>query len=273
MAFSSLVAQSTHKMRSNPCQTAIGKPKLRGKMKPLRSHLPILTFLCGLSAMALAPVVPMNNVKGAPFQATLVKTSILSGQQTTTSSTIARASNGSTYWEVAGTHPGVDSIILINDVPNHRRISLYQKDNFYSITPLDAALPIRDAPSLQVVKQLIAQCENKKTYHNSEDGYDSSDIVLGSRVQGGFVECGERVVYHQIPPTSRLAAKIWENWTIPALDLSVEYVGYDNNNQPVMTQKLTDIHVGEPDSTLFEIPPGYIPAPPVPTQTKDLSKP
>jgi hypothetical protein len=233
-------------------------------MKPLRSHLPVLTFLCGLSAMALAPVVPLNNVKGAPFQATLVKTFILSGQQTTKSSTIARASNGSTYWELAGTHPGLDSVILINDVPNHRKIALYQKGNFYSVLPLDATLPSRDAPSPEVVKQRIAQCENKQTYHTSADGYDSSDTMLGSRVQDGFVECGERVVYHQVPPTSRLAEKIWESWEIPALGITAEYVGYDSNNQPVETQKVTNIHVGEPDSTLFEIPHGYTPAPPVP---------
>jgi hypothetical protein len=237
------------------------EPILRRKMKSQRSHLAILTFLCGLSAIALGPVVPLQNVKGAPFQATLVKTSIRSGQQITTSGTVARNSNGSTYWEVAGIHPGLDSIVIILDVPNHRTITLYQKTNFYSIGPLDATIPISDAPSLQVVKQRIAQCEKKQTYHNLGEGYDSSDTNLGSRMQDGFVECGERVVYHQIPPTSRLAAKIWENWTIPALDLSVEYIGYDNNNQPVMTQKLTDIHVGEPDSTLFEIPPGYIPSP------------
>jgi hypothetical protein len=233
-------------------------------MKSLRSHLAILTFLCGLSAIALGPVVPLQNVKGAPFQATLVKTSIRSGQQITTSGTVARNSNGSTYWEVAGAHPGLDSIIIIQDVPNHRTITLYQKGNVYSITPLNAALPIRDAPSPQVVKQRIAQCEKKQMYHNSGDGYDSSSTMLGARMQNGFVECGERVVYHQIPPTSQLAAKIWENWTIPALELSAEYIGYDDNNQAVVTQKLTDIHAGEPDSTLFEIPAGYTPRPPVP---------
>jgi hypothetical protein len=235
-------------------------------MKPLRSHLPILTFLCGLSVMALAPVVPIALVKGAPFQATLVQTSIRSGQQITTSATIARASNGSTYWEIPGTHPGLDSDILINDVPNHRTIALYQKGNLYSVSPLNAVPPIRDAPSLQVVKQRIAQCENKQTYHNSADGYDSSDTALGSRMQDGFVECGQRVVYHQVPPASQLAAKIWENWTIPALDISAEYVGYDSDNQPVRTQKLTGIHAGEPDSTLFEIPAGYTPQPPVPSR-------
>ena len=235
-------------------------------MKSLRSHLAIFTFLCGLSAIALEPVVPLHNVKGAPFQATLVKTSIRSGQQITTSGIVARNSNGSTYWEVAGAHPGLDSIIIIQDVPNHRTIALYQKGNSYSIGPLDATIPISDAPSLQVVKQRIAQCEKKQTYHNSGDGYDTSASYLGSRMQDGFVECGERVVHHQTPPTSQLAAKIWENWTIPALDLSAEYIGYDNNNQPVETQKLKDIHAAEPDSTLFEIPPGYTPQPPVPSR-------
>jgi hypothetical protein len=159
-------------------------------MKPVRSHLAILTFLCGLSAIALGPVVPLRHVKGAPFQATLVKTSIRSGQQTITSGTVARNSNGSTYWEVAGAHPGLDSIIIIYDVSNHRTITLYQRGNFYSIGPLDATIPISDAPSLQVVKQRIAQCENKQTYHNSGDGYDSSATYLGSRMQNGFVECG-----------------------------------------------------------------------------------
>jgi hypothetical protein len=229
-------------------------------MKPLRTHLISLVLLGSLSAVALGPVVPIQLITGAPFQATLVKTDNRSGQHITSSVTVARSATGSTYWEMSD-DTGATSIILIQDVPKRRFISLDVTKRFYSVGPLNLPSPFPDAPSPAVVKQMIAQCENKQTYHNSGDGYDSSSSYIGTRTQDGFIECGERVVYNQIPPTSKLSAKIWQNWTIPAMNLSVEYVAFDDNNQPIMSQKLTDIRLGEPNPSLFEIPSGYTPRP------------
>jgi hypothetical protein len=229
-------------------------------MKPLRCHLAVGALLCALTAFALQPVVPIQNMKGAPFQATLVQIDNRTGHHITKAGTVARSSNGSTYWEMAD-ETGAIALIMIQDTPGRRSISLDVKNKFYSIAPFDPPSPFPDPPSPGVAQKMIAQCDGKRTSHTSGDGYDSTSVSLGVRTQGGFTECGQRVVYTQIPTTSHLSAKIWESWMIPASSLTVEYIGFDDSNQPLITQKLTDIRAEEPDPSLFGIPLGYAPRP------------
>lgn len=217
-------------------------------------YLLILVF-CSLSAMTAN--AQLSLVKGLPFEATRTRIVDLPGNNYTVSGTVARSSNGSTYEEHQNPKTGEIDLITITDVPGNRAIFLDVKRRFYSIQLLNLS-PVGNRPSNEALQKYV---ETLKPTHTVDDGYDTETTYLGFRTQDGFLEFGRRMVFDSVPASSTLKEKIWEDWTIPALSLTVEKTGFDSDNKPVQVTKFSDIRTEEPDPGLFEIPPGYSPRP------------
>jgi hypothetical protein len=200
-------------------------------------------------------------VKGAPFQATKTMPVLSGGKFSTVSHIIARSSNGSTYEEMPDRETGAPAMIIVRDAVNGRTIVLDVKLKFYTVasTPFPS---VPDAPSPEEVQKSIEYVKTLKGTHTSQDGVETT--VLGVRTQDGFIESGQRTVMQILPPSSKLREKVWETWWIPALSITAETTGFDADNKPAQTIKITDIQTKESDPSFFEIPPGYTvsPAPP-----------
>lgn len=149
-------------------------------------------------------------------------------------------------------------------VPESRDIYLDVKRRFYSIYPANL-LPLPDAPPKETLnkslEKSIEYLKALKPTHTVEDGYDTKTTYLGFRTQDGFLEFGRRMVFDSVPASSKLQQKIWEDWEIPGLSLTVERTGFDSENKPVQITRFSNIRTQEPDPGLFEIPSGYTPQP------------
>jgi hypothetical protein len=217
---------------------------------------PFLIVLCAFfSGVAGAQI---SAVKGTPFQATKTMSALSDGKFSTISHIVARNSNGSTYEEMPDRETGAPAMIIICDAVNGRTIVLDVKLKFYTVTPAPSP-PVPNAPSPEEVQKSIEYVKTLKGSHTSQDGVETT--VLGVRTQEGFIESGQRTVMQTLPPSSKLKEKVWEIWSIPSLSITAETTGFDTDNKPVQTTKITNIQTTEPDPNLFEIPPGYLPAP------------
>jgi hypothetical protein len=222
-------------------------------MKVPIKHLAIIALCC---IPSLAVNAQISYVKGAPFQATKITTNSHSGESVTRQALVGRSSNGSTYEEFLDAKTGTPQAILISDVPRRRRIALYFTTGTYTMGDFsppsvpDAATPNEVKKSIEIVKKL-------QPMRSSMEGVGATATPLGIRTQDGFVESGKRLVLDSIPTGSSLKEKIWESWWIPALSITVENTGFDDNNMPSMSTRLTNIQTTEPDPNLFEIPPGF----------------
>jgi len=173
---------------------------------------------------------------------------------------VARSSNGSTYEEVIDPKTGEINAIQILDALGRRSIFLDVKRRFYGIYPAKFA-PLGNAPSKEALEKHIEVLKTLKPTRTVEDGYDTETTYLGFRTQDGFLEFGRRMVFDSVPASSRLQQKIWEDWTVPALSITIEKTGFDADHKPVQIIRLSNIRTEEPDPRLFEIPPGYTPWP------------
>ncbi len=229
-------------------------------MRPCATR-PFLLVLCAITSGVAAAQIGL--VKGTPFQATKTRSDLIDGKFSTYSHIIARNSNGSTYEEMPDRETGAPAMIIIHDVVNGRTIGLDLKLKFYTVTPAPNP-PVPDASSPEEIQKSIAYVKTLKGSHTSQDGVETT--VLGVRTQDGFLESGQRTVMQTLPPSSKLKEKVWEIWWIPELSITAETTGFDADNKPVQTTKITNIRKTEPDPSLFEIPPGYVPAPSSPSQ-------
>lgn len=222
----------------------------------------IIVSLCALAfSTADAQLIPV--MRGAPFQATKTLTINRPGEQYTVSSVAARSSDGSTHEEIPDLRTGAPAYILIADVPGMRRIFLDVKRKLYTVSELTESF-LSNAPAPDQLQKRIDGLKTLTATHDSQDGYERTTTPLGFRTQDGFITFGSRTVYERLPPSSKLTEKIWETWWMPALSLDVEKVGIGADDKPVSTTKFTNIHTKEPDTSLFEIPAGYVLLPPPP---------
>jgi hypothetical protein len=224
----------------------------------------ISVTLCSLALnTANAQSVPL--MKGAPFQATKTLSVNRPGEQYTASSVIARSSDGSTHEEIPDIQTRTPGLILIVDIPGMRRIFLDVKRKVYSIQQLSES-SIPNAPTPDQLQKNIDGLKKVTATHESQDGYEITKTPLGFRTQDGFVAYGTRSVYERVPASSKLTDKIWEDWWMPALGLNVQKTSIGADNKPTHITKFTNIRAKEPDASLFEIPPDYVPSPPSPSR-------
>jgi hypothetical protein len=209
----------------------------------------------------MADAQSVNMIKGAPFRATKTVTVNRPGDQHTVSSIVARNSDGSIYEEIPDLRTGTPAYIVISDAPDMRSILLDVKRKLYSVNVFAPSLISNTQTPDQLQKQ-IDRLKTLKATRDSQDGYEVTTTPLGFRTQDGFVVFGTRRVYESLPPSSKLTEKIWETWWMPALNLNVEKTGIGADNKPASITKFTNVQAKEPDASLFEIPPDYLPSPP-----------
>jgi hypothetical protein len=221
--------------------------------------------LCS-GALPLHAQFSIEPVRGVPFDATLTRTIDRADQKSTAKGKVARNSDGSSYQEIADPGTGEIFLIMITDIPHQQQISLDVRRKIYYIQPSN--ISPADVINPATPEQLRKAAEpykpgTPKRYTNGETV--TEETMLGSRTADGFVEYGRRDQLLQLPASSKLTERLWEEWRIDSLYVTAEKVGYGDDNKPAMTIKLSDIKTSEPDAKLFEIPAGYTPAPP-PTQ-------
>ena len=233
-----------------------------GKIRRQMRHSPILvSMILLLSCVGVVPAsAQFSLVRGSPFEATKTLTVSLPGNSFSISGRVARSSNSSTYEEMPNVKTGEIDMIHILDVPGQRGILLDVKRKFYWIQPISLST-IGNLPSSEALQKHIEFLRTWKGAHTSDNGVETEKTPMGFRTQDGFVEFGIRTVFDHMPSSWSLKEKVWEEWTIPSLAISVEKIGFDSNNKPEQITRYSDIRTTEPDPDLFEIPPGYSPAP------------
>lgn len=202
----------------------------------------------------------VSSIRGLPLEATKVKTEFREGEPFSRTSRIARSSNGSVYEETRDSRTGEIVMVHVIDPAGQRAISLDVKHKFYFIQPFTLS-SIPNAPSPEDLQKYIDSLKTLRPTHTSENGYETESTPLRFRTQDGFLEVGRRTELETLPPSSGLKERVWEDWTIPALAVTAENIGFGANGKPELTVKLTNIQTTEPDPRLFEIPAGYIPRP------------
>ena len=222
-------------------------------------HSPILIFVVFFCMGVVPASAQMSLIKGSPFEAIKTRTVNLPGNSFSVSGRVARSSNSSTYEEIPNIKTGEINMIHILDAPGQRSIFLDLKHKVYWIQP--ASLSIGNLPSKEVLQKYIEFLRMWKGDHNLDNEVETEATPLGFRTQDGFLEFGRRIVYDHMPSSWSVKEKVWEDWSIPALAITVEKTGFDSNNKPDQITRYSDIRTTEPDPDLFEIPPGYSPAP------------
>jgi hypothetical protein len=222
-------------------------------------HSLVLIFV--VLCMGVVPAsAQMSLIKGSPFEAIKTRTVNLPGDSFSVSGRVARSSNSSTYEEMPNAKTGEIEMIHILDAPGRRTIFLDLKRKVYWVQPASFS-EIGNLQSKEASQKYIEFLRTWKGDHSSENGVETERTPLGFRMQDGFLEFGVRTVINHMPSSWSLKEKVWEDWTIPALAISVEKVGFDSNNKPDQITRYSNIRTTEPDPDLFEIPPGYSPAP------------
>ena len=222
---------------------------------------PLVLAMCVLPAVSA--LAQFELVKKSPFEATKTRTVSRSDGTYTVSDRVARSSDSSTYEEIRDLKTGELIYINIVDVPGRRSIFLDVKAKTYSFpeTSLPAVIP--DPSSSEDLQKYIDYLKTLRPTHEADGDSDRDITPLGFRTEKGFQEFGRRIVFTRLAPTSSLKEKVWDDWRIPALSVTVEKVGLDAAGNPSNAWKLTDIRAQEPDPRLFEIPEGYAPAAPL----------
>jgi hypothetical protein len=223
------------------------------RIRTLIRHSLIFVFCC-ICVVPGSAQIPL--IKGSPFEATKTRTVSLPDDSFSVSGRVARSSNGNTYEEIPNSKTGEINAIRIVDVLEQRSIFLDVKRKFYWIQPISLS-PVGDAPSKEASQKNIEFLRAWKGAHTSDNGVETETTPLGFRTQEGFLEFGRRIVFDRMPSSWSLKEKVWEDWSIPALAITVENTGFDNDNKPSNITRLSNIRTTEPDPHLFEIPPGY----------------
>jgi hypothetical protein len=162
-----------------------------------------------LSAAQLEAQIEL--IRGLPLEATRTQTVNDESNNYSVSGRVARSSNGSTYEEYADHRTGEIFLIKIIDMVERRAIFLEVKRKFYSIQPMPD-IKVGDAPSNEALQRNIELLRTSKPTHESDDnGTETETTPLGFRTQKGLLEYGRRMTYSQLPTSSSLKAKIWED--------------------------------------------------------------
>lgn len=223
----------------------------------MRVPIGLALLVCACWLVPISADAQLALIQGAPFTATRTRV-INDGEQSySVSGRVARSSNGSTYEEMPDHKTGEIFLIAIWDVPGQRSVLLDLKRKQYSVKP--QSVRVGQIASGDALRDQIEYLKTLKPYQTAMDNGTTGEVTpLGFRTQDGFVEFGRRTVF-ELRPTSTLKSKVWEEWTVPALQLTVENTGFNAEGKPASVTRLTDIQTKEPDAHLFEIPSDFTP--------------
>lgn len=181
---------------------------------------------------------------GAPFTAVETATRTEGKDVIVATGTVARRSDGSTYWYLRTTRNGVElpGRIYIDDAAKHVSVSIMVNLHEYTSdlwqVPDTGWHPIS---AEQYLKQ-SGGVGAKRTI-----GDDVTEM-LGFRQIAGLQTVGSNLVR----PIGTL-----ERWYSPELGMNLERKGHQASPVAETEMTISEIHLGEPDPKLFDVPPGY----------------
>jgi hypothetical protein len=220
-------------------------------------------------AMAVAPILSLTLstqleaqialITEAPFTASILNTD--DGEKAYVGAYLARASNGSTY-QARMDSDGRALTIEIQDVPNNRYIALHPlpPSYTYSITPPRGGKFITQ--SIDQYREFLQAVQNKEAREVATKpewvdmyGAHHHPVVLGAINQDGMTLFG-RLDDLTYANGKTVAEEHWRS------DLGLFVSDKINADSPTegkssRISKVTDLHLGEPDPKLFEIPAEY----------------
>jgi len=223
-----------------------------------------------LMAMAAAPILSLTLstqlgaqialITGAPFTASILDTH--DGKKAYVSY-LARASNGSTY-EARMDSDGRTMTVDIQDVPNNRYIGLRpQPPSYtYNITPPREGKFITQ--SIDRYREFLQAVQNKEAREAASKpewvdmyGAHHHPVVPGAIKQDGMTLFGS-LDYLTYADGKTVAEEHWRS------DMGLFVSDKINEDSPTggkssRISKVTNLHLGEPDPKLFEIPVEYFP--------------
>lgn len=210
----------------------------------LRTLCSSLLFLLLLPSLNKCTAQVPSPVTDAPFTGVRTQTVIKSVGSHTTFGTLARRSNGSGYVELRNSDG--TGIVLISDAIHHQIIELDLAHHSYTVSSQPALkVQIRPEGYAQFYMKSAGEPGSKRAL---DGGLEITTI--GRRT----IENVDTVGFDETATDGRT----FERWYSPALDLNLEQkthapaLGVDSDT------RIEQIHRGEPDVNLFEIPSGYV---------------
>lgn len=204
-------------------------------------------FLLFLLAPALCQIAaqmpqPLTNV---PFVAVRIQTSTQPSGSHTTFGSVARRSDGSGYVEFNSSDG--TRVALIQDVVHHQIIELYLKRHMYSVFP-QPNLKASIWPGEGYTQRYIESVGKPGSKRELDGGVEITTI--GQRV----IEGVDTVGLIEQSADGRTS----EHWYSPALDLDLNRTSHVPAKSFESDTQIKQLHLGEPDAKLFEIPDGYV---------------
>lgn len=194
--------------------------------------------LCQIAAQMPQPIT------NAPFVAMRIQTSTQPSGSQTTFGTVARSSDGSGYVEFNGSDG--TRIALIQDLVHHRMIELYLNHHMYSVFPNPN---IKASTWPQGYAQHYMESVGKPGSKQELDG-GLEITTIGQRV----IEGVDTIGFSEQSADGRT----FERWYSPALDLDINKTSHVPDKGIDSDTQIQQLHLGEPDAKLFEIPDGYV---------------
>lgn len=201
-------------------------------------------------------------VRDRPFTATRKIVDHRPGEEHTIFQKMARSSEGATYFEVLDDRTGGVFCIIVLNQAHGRSFTLYPEEHTYveqttPAQPLPASQPLAETAE----RELHAALAEQPHTETRQNGSTVAIAPLGVRTWNGYTVYGRRMTYSNLPASSRLRERIWEEWKIPGEVLTQDIEGFGEDHQLRTQTVLTEFSTVEPDPALFEIPTGYIPRP------------
>ena len=196
----------------------------------------------------------LTQVLDAPFEAVQVITHHAGREAKETRGRMARNAEGSTYVELAEEDGSVTRILIL-DVPRRREIVLDVRCRCYRVRPAPE-LAARSVTAGWMLEQLEQAAEQKDaSRHEVVNGSDRMVTSLGTRRVSGLETIGTREVRRDAGAD---AEREMESWF--SVDLGLAVLMTERSARGMETEVLlTEIMRSEPDSSLFQIPEGYVP--------------
>ena len=198
----------------------------------------LVPTLCQSAAQMPQPIT------NAPFVAMRIQTSTQPSGSHTTFGTVARSSDGSGYVEFNSSDGTRMALIL--DVVHHQMIELYLKTHMYSVFPQPN---IKASTWPEGYAQHYIESAGKPGSKRKVDG-GLEITTIGQRV----IEGVDTIGFSEQSADGRTS----ERWYSPALNLDISKKSHFPAQDIDSDTRIQQLHLGEPDAKLFEIPNGYI---------------
>jgi len=201
---------------------------------------------CSMTHAQLPPPNP-----GAPFTAVETRTTTYADEVVIETATIARKSDGSTYWRLdLRTWNGVVNpkhfapAAAIYDSRKHILTTLDLSANLYRLEKKTFA-PQMYTPQIDA-RSFAAPADVRTVAAPLRTG-------LGVRKIDGVDAVGSATNYAD--------GSSFEEWRSPTLFITLESTSDRISPKEKMTTAITKLTLGDPDPALFEVPGGFLPAP------------